>query len=108
MAKKQGFFGIFAKPEYNIGMQPDELKRAPKLFAENIKIAYTPEYFVMGMSSGEQAQIYSLTPAHAKRLKLYLEHELKEYEKQFGTIDTDWNPHVQSPIQPGNPPGQGS
>ncbi len=85
-------------------MKPEDLKKAPKLFAENIKIGYTPEYFVVGISSGEQAQIFSLTPGHAKRLKLYLEHELSEYEKQHGTINTEWSPNVASPIQPGKPP----
>lgn len=85
-------------------MKPDDLKKAPKLFAENIKLGYTPEHFVVGISSGEQAQIFSLTPGHAKRLKLYLEHELSEFEKQHGEIVTEWTPNVASPIQPGKPP----
>ena len=78
------------------------------MFAENIKIAYTPEYFVLGLSSGTQAQIYSLTPAHAKRLQQYLEHNLKEFEEKNGEITAEWNPNVVSPVQKANPPTEGS
>lgn len=85
-------------------MSPEDLKKAPKLFVENIKIAYTPEYFVLGLSSGSQAQIYSLTPAHAKRLHQYLSHNLKEFEEKHGEITAEWNPNVVSPVQRANPP----
>ncbi len=87
-------------------MKSDDLKKAPKLFAENITIGYTPEYFVMGLSSGSQAQIYSLTPGHAKRLMQYLEHELKGYEAMHGEITAEWNPNVVSPVQRANPPSE--
>ena len=90
-------------------MKSDDLQKAPKLFAENIKIGYTPEYFVMGVSSGKQAQIYSLTPGHAKRLQQYLAHELANYEAKHGGIDTTWDPSVKSPMQKKkNPPTDGS
>jgi len=78
------------------------------MFAENIKIAYTPEYFVLGLSSGSQAQIYSLTPAHAKRLQQYLTHNIEEYEEKNGEITAEWNPNVVSPVQKSNPPTEGS
>lgn len=89
-------------------MKPDDLKKAPKLFAENIKIGHTPEYFVFGISSGSQAQIYSLTPGHAKRLQQYLTHEIKNYEETNGEITAEWNPNVVSPVQKANPPTEGS
>lgn len=89
-------------------MTPEELQKAPKLFAESIKIGYTPEYFILGMSSGAQAQIYSLTPAHAKRLQQYLSHNLKEFEEKHGEITAEWNPNVVSPVQKANPPTEGS
>lgn len=85
-------------------MKPEDLQKAPKMFCENIKIGFTPEYFVMGLSSGSQAQIYSLTPAHAKRLKQYLEHELERFEADHGEITAEWNPNVVSPIQQLKPP----
>ena len=89
-------------------MKGDDIKKAPKLFAENIKIGYTPEFFIMGVSSGAQAQIYSLTPAHAKRLQQYLEHNIKEFEEKNGEITAEWNPNVVSPVQRANPPQEGS
>lgn len=85
-------------------MKLDDIKKAPKLFCENIKIGHTPEYFIMGVSSGNQAQFYSLTPGHAKRLLQYLEFEIAEYEKTHGEITATWNPNVVSPVQRANPP----
>lgn len=89
-------------------MKAEDLQKAPKLFAENIKVGFSPEYFVMGISSGNQANIYSLTPAHAKRLAQYLEHEIKEFEEKHGEITAEWNPNVVSPVQRSNPPIEGS
>ena len=89
-------------------MQPEDLKNAPKLFCENIKVGYTPEYFVVGLSSGAQAQIYSLTPGHAKRLQQYLNFEIEKFEKENGVITAEWNPSVVSPVQKTNPPTEQS
>ena len=89
-------------------MNGDELKNAPKMFCENIKIGQSPEYFVLGLSSGTQAQIFSLTPGHAKRLLQYLTFEIEQFEKQNGVINTTWEPHIKSPIQRTNPPSEQS
>ncbi len=89
-------------------MKADDLKKAPKLFAENIKVGFSYEYFVLGLSSGNQAQIYSLSPGHAKRLVQYLEHEISQYEEKYGEITAEWNPNVVSPVQRANPPTEGS
>jgi hypothetical protein len=85
-------------------MKQEDLKTAPKLFCESINVGYTPEFFVMGLSSGNQASIYSLTPQHAKRLQQYLSHQISEYEKQHGQINATWNPTIISPVQRKNPP----
>ncbi len=89
-------------------MHIDDLKRAPKLFCENIKIGFTEEYFVAALSSGEQSAFYSLTPEHAKRLMLYLNHEIAEFEKKYGSIEAVWSPSIVSPIQTVNPPSEQS
>jgi hypothetical protein len=89
-------------------MKSDDLKKAPKLFAENIQIGFSAEYFVLGISSGNQAQIYSMTPGHAKRLLQYLEHEIRDYEKENGLITAEWNPNIVSPVQRANPPSDKS
>lgn len=85
-------------------MKPDDLKKAPKLFCESINVGFTPEYFVMGLSSGSQGTIYSLTPQHIKRLQQYLTNQIGEYEKEHGEIKAEWNNIIVSPIQRANPP----
>lgn len=89
-------------------MKKEDLAKASKLFAENIKVGYSPEYFALGISSGAQAQIYALTPGHAKRLQQYLTHEIENFEKTHGKINSEWNPNVVSPVQKANPPTNGS
>lgn len=87
-------------------MKGDDLKNAPKLFCESINIGFTPEYFVIGLSSGNQGTIYSLTPQHAKRLQQYLAHQISEFEKEHGAITAEWNPNIVSPVQRANPPSE--
>ncbi len=58
----------------------------------------------MGLRSGNQANIYSLTPQLTKRLLQHLEYRVSEYEKQNGVINAEWTPNVVSPVQKINPP----
>ncbi len=81
-------------------MKPDDIKKAPKVFCESINVAFTPEFFVMSLSSGSQTGIYALTPQHAKRLQQYLTHQIAEYEKVNGEVKADWSPNIVSPLQP--------
>lgn len=99
-----GLFWFYRTEWYTVRMQGEDIKKAPKLFAENIKIGWSPEYFVLGISSGSQAQVYSISPGHAKRLQQYLAHEIAEFEKEHGEITAEWNPNVVSPVQRANPP----
>jgi len=85
-------------------MKKEALKNAPKVFCESINLAFTAEYFVMGLTSGNQGSIYTLTPQHAKRLQQYLTHQISEFETKHGTIDAKWDPNVISPVQRANPP----
>lgn len=62
----------------------------------------------MALSSGNQNQIYSLTPQHAKRLQQYITHQMTEYEKEHGSVKADWSPTIVSPVQRANPPMEGS
>jgi hypothetical protein len=89
-------------------MKSEDLKRAPKLFCESINVGYTPEFFIMALSSGNHNQIYTLTPQHAKRLQQYLTHQLAEYEKEYGEVKAEWSPTIVSPVQRANPPMEGS
>lgn len=87
-------------------MKQEDLKNAPKLFCESVNIAFTQEYFVVGLTSGNQGSIYTLTPQHAKRLHQYLGHQMKEFEEKHGVVEAEWNPNVVSPVQRVNPPGE--
>ena len=87
-------------------MKPEDLKKAPKLFCESINVGFTPEYFVVGMTSGAQGTLYTLTPQHAKRLQQYLTHQLKEFEEKHGEVEAKWEPNIVSPVQ--RAPGEGS
>lgn len=89
-------------------MKSEDLKNAPKIFCENITIGQTPEYLVIGLSSGTQAHIFSLTPTHAKRFLQYLSYEIEDFEKKNGLIEATWVPHVVSPVQRANPPSDKS
>ena len=95
---------FLGKAQYTDAMKQEDLKKAPKLFCESVTVAFTPEYFVMALTSGSQASIYSFTPEHAKRLQQYLEHQVKEYEDKNGAIDAAWDPNIVSPVQRMNPP----
>ena len=90
------------------GMKAEELKKAPKVFCESINLAFTPEYFVIGLTSGSQGTLYTLTPQHAKRLQQYLAHQIEEFEGKHGEIKAEWNPNIVSPVQRLNQPGEGS
>ncbi len=89
-------------------MKSEDLQNAPKLFCENIRLGYSPEAFIMGLSSGSQVSIFSLTPQHAKRLQQYLTHEVAQFEKNHGEIKAEWNPNIVSPVQPFNSPNDKS
>ena len=85
-------------------MKPEDLQSSPKLFCENIRVGFTKEHFVLGLSSGDDASVYALSPAHIKRLRDYLAHEITQYEKEHGEIEAKWNPSIVSPVQNYNPP----
>lgn len=76
-----------------------DINKVPKQFCENISVAFSQEFFVMGMLTGEHGIAYALSPQHMKRLSQYLTHQIGDYEKQFGEIKAQWSPGIQSPIQ---------
>ena len=76
-----------------------DLTKVPKQLCENISVAFTQEYFVMAMLTGEQGVAYALTPQHMKRLAQYLAHQMTDYETKFGEVKAAWVPGMESPIQ---------
>jgi len=76
-----------------------DINKVPKQFCENISVAFSQEFFVMAMITGETGIAYALSPQHMKRLSQYLTHQIAEYEKAFGGIEAEWKPGIRSPIQ---------
>lgn len=77
-----------------------DIKKAPKQFCDNISIAFTKEFFAMTLLNGENGSVYALTPAHMKRLMQYSAHQIEEFEKQHGEIETEpWSKNIKSPVQ---------
>ncbi len=77
-----------------------DLQKIPKQFCDNITVGFTEEFFVIGLMNGEASSAHAVTPGHMKRLRQYLEHQIAEYEKKFGKIQTaDWSPDIKSPLQ---------
>lgn len=73
---------------------------AGKKFADNFKLVFNPEMFLLGVELGDEGEAYAMTPQHAKRLNAHIAHVIANYEKQFGEIKGgEWNPNVKSPFQ---------
>ncbi|MCX6786428.1 MAG: hypothetical protein NTU85_01235 [Candidatus Kaiserbacteria bacterium] len=84
-----------------------DFNKIPKQFCENVVAGHSQENFVLLMSVGETAQAYALSPQHMKRLAQSLAHQVEEYEKSFGVINTKWSPGIESPIQSKDIKGSG-
>ncbi len=76
-----------------------DLNKIPKQFCENVLAGHSEESFIVVMTVGETANAYALTPQHMKRFVQSLTHQVKEYEKEFSTIEATWSPGIESPIQ---------
>ncbi|MEK7530834.1 MAG: hypothetical protein AAB573_03115 [Patescibacteria group bacterium] len=76
-----------------------DIQKVPKQFCDNISVAYSQEFFVMTMLTGEVGETYALTPQHMKRLAQYLAHQIADYERKFSVINAEWKPGIESPIQ---------
>ena len=53
-----------------------DLSKVPKRFCENIACAFSQEFFILSMLTGEEGAAYALSPQHAKRLAPYLAHPI--------------------------------
>jgi hypothetical protein len=80
-------------------MNTIDITKLPKKFCENISGGFGKELFLLGMFSGADPEVYALTPAHAKRLLMWLGAQITAYEKQFGEINPNLPSPTPSPIQ---------
>jgi len=74
--------------------------KLPKQFCDRTACAFADESFFVVMMAGTSGTAYAMNPKHAKAFLKSLQHNIDKYEKQFGEIESDWQPGVKSPIQP--------
>jgi len=84
-----------------------DLNKIPKQFCDNVVAARTKESFTVGLLTGESGAFYALSPQHFKRLVKNLTYQLAEYEKEYGVVEAEWVPGVESPIQTKDLPQKG-
>lgn len=77
-----------------------DFNKQPKLMCEGAFVANNQSFFFIGFTSGQAEYAYLITPALAVGLRDNLDKHLKQYQEQFGDIDTSGNtPLISSPIQ---------
>jgi hypothetical protein len=75
------------------------LAKAPKQFCDNVNGGFSNESFLLALFSGQNATVFTFTPAHMKKFSQWARHQVDTFEKQYGEIKAEWNPNVPSPIQ---------
>ncbi|OGI65496.1 hypothetical protein A3A95_03180 [Candidatus Nomurabacteria bacterium RIFCSPLOWO2_01_FULL_39_18] len=79
----------------------------PKKFVDGAIGAHGKEIFSFALTSGNNLDSFATTPQVMKSISIWINKQIENYEKQFGTIDMT-PPKVVSPIQVSdlNKPGE--
>ena len=84
-------------------MNEDFWRNVPKVYCDNANMAVvsgTGNVFLLALLSGSNAQAFTFTPEHMKRVSQLINYNLQKYEQQNGSIKVDeWTPETKSPIQ---------
>jgi hypothetical protein len=75
-----------------------DINQLPKKFCDGALGAYNKEFFSFALTSGNNLDSFATTPQVMKSIAMWIDAQLKNYEKQFGVIDMT-PPQIQSPIQ---------
>ncbi len=70
----------------------------PKKFCDGAIGGYGKDLFSFAVTSGNNLDSFATTPQIMKSIAIWMDGQVKEYEKQFGEIDMT-PPSIQSPIQ---------
>lgn len=70
----------------------------PKKFCDGAVGAYGKALFSFAITSGNNLDSFATTPQVMKSIAIWMNNQVKEYEKKFGEIDMT-PPPIQSPIQ---------
>ncbi|HEY4503146.1 MAG TPA: hypothetical protein VJC14_01810 [Candidatus Paceibacterota bacterium] len=74
------------------------MNQLPKKFIDGAIGAYGKELFSFALTSGNNLDSFATTPQVMKSIAQWVNRQVANYEKQFGTIDMT-PPKVLSPIQ---------
>lgn len=75
-----------------------DINQLPKKFCDGAIGAFGKELFTFAFTSGGTLDSFATTPQIMKSITIWMNNQLENYEKQFGTIDMT-PPKIQSPIQ---------
>ena len=75
-----------------------DLNQLPKKLCDGAIGAYGKEFFSFVLTSGNSLDSFAATPQIMKSISIWIDGQVKNYEKQFGEIDMT-PPQIQSPIQ---------
>lgn len=74
------------------------MNQLPKKFVDGAIGAHGKEMFSFALTSGNNLDSFATTPQVMKSIAIWINKQVENYEKQFGTIDMT-PPKVVSPIQ---------
>ena len=74
------------------------MNQLPKKFCDGAIGAFGKEIFSFALTSGNNLDSFAATPQVMKSISIWVNEQIKNYEKRFGVIDMT-PPQIQSPIQ---------
>ena len=74
------------------------MNQLPKKFCDGAIGGFGRDLFSFALTSGNNLDPFATTPQTMKSIAIWIDGQIKDYEKQFGTIDMT-PPKIQSPIQ---------
>jgi len=75
-----------------------DMNQIPKKFIDGAIGAYGKEIFSFSLTSGNNLDSFATTPQVMKSIAVWMDTQIKNYEKQFGVIDMT-PPEIVSPLQ---------
>ena len=75
-----------------------DMNQLPKKFIDGAIGAHGKEFFSFALTSGNNLDSFATTPQVMKSISIWVNEQIKNYEKQFGVIDMT-PPKVVSPLQ---------
>lgn len=75
-----------------------DFNQIPKRFCDGAVGTYRKDLFSFAFTSGNNIDAYATTPIIMKSITMWMNEQVKNYEKKFGEINMT-PPEIESPIQ---------